>query len=157
MDSVQQYILSIVCMSIICAVVQMLCASGTAANLVKMVGGILVAITVLQPLMREPIFHWEDNAISITQNGEQIILDGQQTAEMALSQLIKDKTQTYILNKASEMGADITVEVILKDECPMELKNVTMKGTVAPYIRQQLAESLYRDLGIAEENQIWIS
>ena len=157
MDSVRQYVLTVVCMVIVCGVVQMLCASGTAAAHVKLISGLMVAITIMRPLIQERIFVWDDYFAPISSNGEQMILDGQAAAENALAQLITDKTQTYILNKASDLGADIAVEVFLKDEYPMEPMSVTITGTVAPYVKQQLTECIRRELGIAKENQIWTS
>jgi hypothetical protein len=67
------------------------------------------------------------------------------------------KTQAYILNKASELGADITVELELGRDSPYLPKKVTIFGTSTPYAKQQMVEFMESELGIAKEDQRWIS
>lgn len=157
MDAIRQYILSVICMAIVCGIVQMLFPSGTVASVVKILSGLIVTIAVLSPLLQEKVLQWDLTFESIVSDGEAAVAEGQTAAEDALAQLIKEETQTYILNKASALGADITVEVQLRSEYPNEPASVTVRGAVSPYVKQQLANCLSQELGIAEEDQIWIS
>lgn len=157
MEAVRQYILSVVCMVMICGVAQVLFSVGSAGTILKIICGLLVTITVLRPVIKDRMFAWDENFSLMSENGEMAVSEGQLAAEKSLAQLITDKTRTYILNKASQMGADIAVEVVLNSEYPFEPVHVTIKGTVSPYVRKQLAQCISNELSIAEDDQIWIS
>ena len=157
MDSIRQYVLSVICMVTVCGLVQMLFQSGTTASLVKMICGLIVTIAVLGPLLKDKILQWDLAFESLAMEGELVAADGVCAANEAQKQFIKENTQTYILTKAKEMGADLAVEVQLQEDYPNIPQTVTVSGSVSPYTKRQLAAFICLELGIAEENQIWIS
>ena len=157
MDSIRQYILSVICMVIVCGVLQLIFQEGANASLIKLISGLIVTITVLSPLLKDKILQWDLTIENIATDGGLAVEEGERVAENALTGLIKEKTQTYILTKASEMGTDVTVDVEVQEMYPNTPKAVTIKGKVSPYVKQQLANCMRQDLGIAEEDQIWIS
>ena len=72
-----------------------------------------------------------------------------------LAQFIKERTQSYILDKAQSLNAVLDVEVTLSDdEIPVPVK-VCITGKVSPYARGRLENLIIEDLGIEKENQIW--
>jgi hypothetical protein len=73
-----------------------------------------------------------------------------------MGDIIKSKTEAYILNEARKMELDITVEVELSDADPPAPCRVFIKGTASPYKKTVLGRYISDNLGIPQENQQWI-
>ena len=76
-------------------------------------------------------------------------------AYQAMTELIKEKSQAYILDKAAELDASITADVTISEEELPKPLSVVISGQVSPYNRKRLESILETDLGIAKENQVW--
>lgn len=157
MDTVRQYILSVICIAVVCGVLQMLIPKGTAAALFKVISGLAVTITVLSPIVNEQMLQWDYSFEHMVSDGTIAASDGQRAAGDLLKQHIREDTEAYILSKASDWGASIVVNIELASEYPNAPVAATMKGNISPYAKKQLSASLTGDLGIPEEKQIWIS
>ena len=97
------------------------------------------------------------NDIFMFDDGTQAVQRGESVAMETMTQLIKEETESYILGKAAALGQTISVDVRVGDGQPPVPMEVTICGSVTPYARKRLSTCLLQDLGIAEENQIWIS
>ena len=157
MIEIRQYFLSVICVVVLCGLMQLLLPSGTAGALLKLICGLLVMITVVRPLLQDRFFQWDLALENIHREQELAIWEGENYSRESLRKIIMEKTQAYILNKASELGADITVELELSRDSPYLPKKVTLFGTITPYAKQQMAEFMESELGIAKEDQRWIS
>lgn len=157
MHSLRQYILSVICMTVACGILQILLTEGTAHSLVKILSGVIVSITVLTPLLKEDIFQWDMRFENIVADASAAIQEGQTAANDMVQQGIKERLEEYILTKASDIDADITVSVELETEYPNEPESLIIRGNVSPYIKQQFVTSISKDLGILEEDIAWIS
>ena len=70
------------------------------------------------------------------------------------AEIIKQRTEAYILDRASAMDAQIKVSVSLgKDGIP---KSVRITGRISPMNRSRLTDVIAADLGIPREQQEWI-
>ena len=76
--------------------------------------------------------------------------------EEMLRQIITDETRAYIMDKARSYGAEIQVEITLSRANPPVPEGCTIWGQISPYVKQQLKKILITDLGIPEENHLWI-
>ncbi len=157
MGSMRQYILSVLCVVIVCGLTQTLFAEGTMQALIKWIGGLVVTVTVLNPLVKGELFQWDMAFSDLHVNKEIAIEEGLQIGEEALSARICESTCAYILNEASDMGANVEVEIELQESYPYQPEQVRICGAVSPYIKQQLSNLLERELGITEDHQIWVS
>ena len=157
MSTISQYVLTVICMVILCAIMQMIIPSGSAGALLKLMVGLVVTITVLTPLLKDRILQFDLQIENILSDGRQAVAEGEALSAGSYTQLIKEKTQTYIENKASALGVGIRAEVTLEKDYPNAPDTVTLTGAVSPYIKKQLSKSISEALGISEENQIWIS
>lgn len=155
MDRLQTYILSVCAAAILCALANHFFAKNTAATIGKMMTGLLLTITVLQPL-RSTNRGWLENfSLNIDMNVSEAVANGQAESQKALGDIIKENTEAYILQKASSLNSKISVEVgVSSDTIPIP-ERVYVSGTIAPYARQQLEIWIERDLGIPKENQVW--
>lgn len=157
MDALRQYVLSIVCVVIVCGVAQNLLRDSTVASLVKVVCGMVISVVVLLPIVREDVFHWDLAFEHLNSERLFAVSEGENIAEDLRKQHIKEQTEAYILSKASDLGANIIVSVDLAEEHPNAPESVTIQGEISPYAKQRIAANVAGDLGISEDKQTWIS
>lgn len=158
MDTVQQYILSIVCVCMLCFMLQTLFSGNPHMTpLIKMITGLVLSLTVLMPFFSNRLLEFDIEMKDIASESEAAVTSGELAARESMSAIIKEKTESYILEKANTLGMDIQAEVTLTEEdLPLPYK-VAITGTVTPYARKQMGEYLQQNIGIPEENQIWNS
>ena len=154
-DAIRQYILSVICVVILCGLAQILFSGSS--SLVKLITGLVVTITVISPLLRNGKLSLDIYFDQITIDSQWAVKEGEEAAMQTTCEFIKEKTETYILDKAAELGAGISVEVSVDEDTPPVPDGVTVKGTVSPYTKKQLIDCISQELGIAEEDQVWIS
>lgn len=154
MGALGEYILSVTAAALITS---LLCCIPETKPLImstRLLCGLLLALTVLRPIGSFDI----QGAIRDTFRGEAQLGEkyrdaGSKIAADAIEDIILETTQTYIVDKATQLGADISAEVTLKDGVPIA---VTVSGAVSPGIRRQLETFLEQDFGITKEHQQWI-
>ena len=158
MEDIRQYILSVVAAAILCGILRVLLPpSGTNGVMLKLVCGTVLALTVFAPL--KDIQTWDISAglQTLHYDGTAYAASGEELSANALADIITERTQAYILDKAAGLSVSLAVEVRLNQD-PMPVpESVCLTGAVSPYARSILSDMLERDLGIAKENQEWIS
>ena len=92
---------------------------------------------------------------SYNDDAQQAIQSGVADTSNTLKQIIKDKTEAYILDKAASLGVDLQVDVILSDTAPPLPVEVLLIGAASPYAKAQLSTMIADELGIAKEAQRW--
>lgn len=155
MAALRQYAVSVVCAAMICGILTQILRNGTVKLAVKFLCGIVMMITILNPILNVNIPDCRNILQPYTDLAQASAEEGILLAQEELSTLIKTETQAYILDKATSLGLTIDVEVILsKDPLPIP-DTVYLSGKASPYTKQALADFLYQDLGITKEHQIW--
>ena len=155
MGEIRQYVFSVICVGTLCGVMQLL-VTGVGRSSANFVTGLIVTMVAIAPLLRGE-FNMNINMDQFAENRHMTILDGQSVAEKTFRAHIKEYTETYILDKAEALGAEISVDVQLDPDTLSVPIAVIVTGAVSPYKKQQLVECLARDLGIDKEQQRWIS
>ena len=154
MDAVKEYLLSVTAAALICGIVSSLAGrNSSTSKLVKLLCGLFLASAVLKPLVDVRIDNIYDFADGLTLNGDLAVSQGEKMASEEMKRIIKQKTETYILDKAKALGLDIAVVVTLEDYTPA---TVTITGDVSPYAKADLCASIAQELDIPPEEQIWI-
>lgn len=157
MTAVKEYLLTVTTSAIICCVAkQIIGEKSSAGKITKVVSGVFLTVTLLSPLVNFNIadidFYLED-----TKSTAAAVSDmGADMAASAMGDIIKNKTEAYILDEARKMELDITVEVELSDADPPAPCRVFIKGTASPYKKTVLGRYISDYLGIPQENQQWI-
>lgn len=156
MDQIKQYLLTLVAAAIICALTTNLINKSTLpGSLVKLLSGIFLSICFLSPIVDLDLGSLDDYLEAFSYESDSAVLAGAEISDSSLRQSIKQQTETYILDKATAMNADLSVEVTLSDdELPVPV-GVELTGSVSPYVKYRLSEVLTSDLGISKENQLW--
>ncbi len=156
MQGICAYLLSVAAAGIICAVcARLLPKDGTVGTLGKMIMGVFLAVTVIRPLTGQYLPITPEGWKQWSQESENAVSQGKEYSQKALQDIIKQRTEAYILGKAGQLKAELTVRVSLtEDEIPVP-RSVELKGNVSPYAKKTLQTMLSQELGIPEENQIW--
>ena len=150
----RQYILSVMCCALICAIVPLF-GGESEKQLLRLICGVFLTVTTLSQLLKVDM---DAIVASIVpqQAYESAASEGVSMAKESLSQIIKAETEAYILDKAGEAGLDITVNVLLGEEETPLPAGVTIEGMVPPEKKEWLSQILSEDIGIPEEAQKWM-
>lgn len=156
MDDLKQYLISVIIAAIVSGLIlHFFQKNGAHTRLIKLLIGLFLSITVISPLTRiqfdRVITYFDEFEI----NAQKAVSDGAFQANQATETIIKDKATTYILDKASELGIEVEVDVTLTQTDPKTPCFVTIDGTVPAYKKQQLQKTIENDLGVSKENQRW--
>ena len=155
METIRGYLISLVAVCMIAVLASVLLHGSPINKFVRLIGGIRVLLVAVSPLLTV-------NTERLSERLEEICgsyaFDTDSVAEERrsfLSEHIMQTTETYIENKAAELGAANQAEVTLtNDEYPVPNK-VKIIGTLTVEQIESLAAYLTDSLGIAPENQEW--
>jgi len=156
MDSVRQYILSVIAAASICGCFSALFTNkNTFGGIVKMLTGLFLTITVISPIAKVNFHNYTTYFDDLTIKAEDAASYGSQMAEDSMRTIIKSQTEAYILDKANALGLNLSVEVILDDADSLTPCAITLNGAASPYAKSRLQQYIIQDLGIPKECQEW--
>lgn len=148
------YFLSVICGSVVCGILTgLLEKKGTSGKILRLICGVFLTFTVIRPIADVrldtfPVIY----ADWMTFGDSASAMGADYTAE-AMSAIIKQEVQAYILDKAMALEGEIDAEVLLDESfipCAVVLQgSISAKGKLA--LEQIIAE----DLGIPKEEQRW--
>lgn len=152
-----QYVLSVVAVSILCGLIQVLAGKeGVHSGVVKMMTGVVLTVAVFSPVTKVEFTNLEDYIDTMESMRDTAVWDGELRADDSLRDIITEKTRTYIMDRAAELGATLQVEVSLNSEELPTPDTVTISGEISPYVKQQLTQIIQKELGIPKERQEWM-
>ena len=156
MEAVRNYLLSVVAVGFLVTLANAIVPKGILKNLVTFTGGLIVVLAVIAPVVHldfEAIedvlddFSVQDSSLSQTANFK---------SQDVLKQLIIEKTQSYILDKAQSLGMEITVDIELAWEDSVPYPNATtIRGNYTQAQKTLLSQYLESSLAIPKERQAW--
>lgn len=153
METLQQYLFSIICTALLCGILSSLTQKGIIKSILSLLCGCILTVSVIRQLgsiqwesIWETTFPYKDQAKEATAIGTEMAYD-------ATAAIIKEKTEAYILEKADSLNAELTVMVTVSTENIPE--SAFLEGEISPNVRKKLEAILETDLGITKENQIW--
>lgn len=157
MAAVRQYLISVITAAIFYSILESLLGKkGIPAAIGKLISGLFLVLTIIRPLAD---IRLEDLRFPISQiqsDGALAVTAGEADTRQALAAGIKQRVESYILDKAAALEADLAVEVILTASDPPVPAFVRIQGTASPYARAQLSKIISDELGIPKEEQQWI-
>ena len=157
MDGIQQYLLSIIASAIICAlVINLIGKEGILSSITKLLCGLFLIYTILNPWVNVQLYDFSSYFSDLKLDATTAVEEGKESAIQASITLIKEQMRAYILDKAATLDMDITVEIIMDDESFNTPIGVKIGGIISPYAKQRLSQIIVTELGIPEENQVWI-
>lgn len=156
MDAVREYLFGVITAALLCTLITALAGkSGMLSAVIKLLTGVFMTLTLASPLLQLKIQIPEALLGDVSLQAEAITASAENSSLIAISEIIKSETEAYILDKAKQMGADLTVQVMLDDGNPPKPAAVQMNGSVSPYVKSTLSGIIEEDLGIHSEAQTW--
>ena len=149
----KEYILSVIGCVLFCGILSNLVSDLRFQKLIRLISVILLSLVILGKLPSIDIA--ESLRFETAMFSPEVYVDlGKQVAQKEQERCIREACESYISNKAKEMGRMITSEVYLDDQ--MRPYRAQMYGQVDTELQSELEGVLEKDLGITKENQLWI-
>lgn len=140
----------LVCAAIICAVIRAIAGEGQ--GLRKLICGMYLALTVLSVPLDLEIPEFDPGRIA--REAASAVREGSQQADSEREAIIIEAFEAYIWNEAAGLCPDLEIRVELgEDQTP---ETVILTGAAGPDARMRLTQKLAQELGIGEEDVIWI-
>jgi hypothetical protein len=152
------YLLRVTAAAILAAVLGRMSGKNAAGRATRLGAGLLVLLTALGPLgsadtvsAAKQLAKWGASDPLTTQNFEM-------ETNQLLSDLISQQAEAYILDKAQELGMQLTVQVTtqVSDTYPVPWQ-VRLTGQWDQAGREALTQMISQELGVPEERQEWWS
>ena len=154
----RDYIVRIVAAAMICAAVGILLPPKHAAGqITKLLSGVLLLVTVISPLAGISFRNITDYFDGLSLDADSYVEEGSAAMQEQFAAIIKAESESYILDKAGQMGLQISVEVALDEDNNSIPCGVKVTGQVSAYSKKVLSDYITDTLGIAKEKQVWIS
>ena len=155
MGAVREYLLRLVAVCMLAALAAVLVRSSPASRIVRLIGGVLVLLVAVSPLL-------SIDTQQLSRRLEQICTEHffdtsavEENTRAALASHIKRTTETYIESNAASLGAAIQAEdEVSNGEQPVP-ERVTVIGTLTAEQTLALRQYLTDSLGISPEKQEW--
>ena len=155
MGGISGYVLSVISAAIVVAILSSFFDGKSGiGGIIKLVSGLFLTFVIISPLTKLDFSSVNDYLEEFTLDGVEAAAVGEKIAQEAEANIITDRVQAYILDKANSFGAQLNVEVVLdQDNIPVSVK---VSGNISPYGKARMAEIITEDLGISKEHQLWI-
>ena len=153
MEAVRAWLTSVVLVSVLLSAAQSLIPPGTVRKAAGFTGGLILLLVLLRPVLGADLEHLEldfDHYQAAVEERQEELAD---TQTEAMASIIAEQTEAYILDKAGELGLEVTVRVETRTEgngIP-----VPWSAELTGSWSQALASALETELGIPAERQVW--
>lgn len=156
MDYIRQYLLSVICASILVSIITaFLGEKSHQSGIFKLITGVFIIFTVISPVVNVQIQEFQDYFKGISENAQRTVQQGELMSQKSTQSIIKDKLEAYILDKASSLNLDLDISITLKDEAVATPEEIIISGNASPYGKKMLQTFLVNEIGIPEEKQLW--
>lgn len=145
------YLMKVICAALVCALAESIGADGPGKSTRRLIGGLFLVLAVLSPLGNMDLPRLDLD--TLRREAEAVTAEGTALAEHERFMVISDACESYIWNKAAEMGLELQVLVVLDDDgLPLRTE---LSGPASPLERQKLTQIIVRELGLGKEDVIW--
>lgn len=145
--------LSLISISLISGTLLRLTQDGAVKAVLKLLCGIFLAVTMIRPLVG---LDWERELSALLPDSPaSLVAEGERMARSSMEEIIKARSEAYILDKATSLHCPLRVEVILSRDGALIPVAAVLAGTVSPYAKGQLELILQKELGIPKESLQW--
>ena len=156
MDTLGSLILSVTMAAILFSLLSsLLDKKGSAHALLKLVGGLYLTFTIISPIGKFDLDILDDITMPYWDEGKRIAAQGQSTSQEELRSIIKQRSEAYILDKATAYQAQLTVEVALSQDKIPAPTGAFLQGSISPYAKSAMQQWIQDTIGIPKENQVW--
>lgn len=151
--AVREWLASLVAVSMLLSVVQILLPEGSLRKIGMFVGGLVLLTALLRPVLaietEKLAWDWEAYQREIQQRQEQLA----EEQEAELTELIETQTAAYISDKAASLG--LTVSARVKAEKGADGVPMPVGAELTGEASDLLSDWIAAELGIPKERQVW--
>ena len=156
MIAIKQYILSIIVSSVLISILDRLTNKNIQLNKqIKLVSSIFMTVVIILPVSSVDISDCLNYMESIRFDASEVTAEGDIIYKEHISKIIKEECESYILEKARQLGVSINVEIYCTDSDIPSPLSAYISGTVSPHAKECIQRLISEDLGIPKEEQIW--
>ncbi len=156
MESIRAYIITVISAGIITTLVTSFVKENkSSAAAIRLIAGVFLSVTIISPLAVMKLSDFSDYWSVVSDDSHTIISEGTQLAANAKKEIIIEKSEQYILDKAKALDLSISVDVFLSNEAYPKPYEVHIEGSASPYARKRLQSIIATDIGIEKEQQVW--
>ena len=153
MEAVRAWLTSVVLVSVLLSAAQSLIPPGTVRKAAGFTGGLILLLVLLRPVLGADLdrlaLDFSDYQTAVEERQAELA----DTQTEAMASIIAEQTEAYILDKAGELGLEVTVRVETRtgeDGVP-----VPWSAELTGARSEALASALETELGIPAERQVW--
>lgn len=152
-EAVRSWLTAVAAAAFLVALSQSLIPEGTVRKIASFTGGLILLLVMVKPLLGADFdrldLRYEDYAVDIQQRQEELQSESDQT----LGELIAEKTEAYILDKAAALGLTCTVRVLV--ESGEDGTPIPVGAELTGQKSEALADYMEQELGIPKERQVY--
>lgn len=156
MESVREYIISVIASGLLCAFVgRLMDKKGIPGAIGKLLTGIVMMISILAPMTDISFGTMSDLKAEYEKISQDAVERGEKITSQAMRESISDGLEAYLLDKAKQMGLELEIDVLVSyDDFPLPEK-VYLSGDANPYAKKRLMQIIEEELGVMEDDQLW--
>lgn len=155
-EGIRGYLLSVSAAAVLLALVQTVLPQNAVKRVAAFSGGLLLMLAVLSPLVKISADELEQMLGQLRPDTEVVQQQAETAVRESMAVLIKQKCETYILDKAQQLGLTLRVEVSLSEEGVYPVpERVALIGYASSAQQQTLGNIISNDLGIPHHRQEW--
>ena len=145
------YLLRLICAALLTALVDALAGNGAGSGIRKLTAGIFLTLVAfsLPGNLELP----ELDLQQYLRQAEIAVSEGEDQAASFRADIIRSSVSAYIGTKAGDLGLEVTAEVTLDED--FRPRAVVLTGAASPIERQELTDTLVRELGLTKEAVTW--
>lgn len=158
MAQIRGYLLGLAAAALLCALVRALLPKGQMRRIGTVFCGVFLALCALQGARGLDLSEFAAQLSRERMDAEQTISGVEVRNRELLAAIIKDKLEAYILDKAAQMGLELTVSVTVQSDGAYPYpSHVRLCGTATAQQRAALGRYIEENLAVLQEEQEWSS
>ena len=156
MTAIRTYLLTIVAGTILIAFTLGLVQEGPQKKLLSFVGGLMLVLIVLSPVLQIKERHLASVLSQIRLDAEELRAGVEIQNRDIQAMIISEQCASYISDKARELGAELTVRIQMSDYGTVPYPTgVVLTGSYTQTNQARLIEMIEKEFAIPEDCQIW--
>ena len=153
-ELIRTWILGLVGAAVFCALATELTPPGMVKRVLHTLCGIVMALTLVSPLLRFDFSAYSLNLAKYRENAAALHQSAQEISDELSRRLIEDECRAYILDKAQELGLDVEA-VSVRVRWSSEGFWYPVEAAVSAPYNGDLSRCMESELGIPESSQNW--
>ena len=159
MSLIKSWLIGISCCAILISLVKGVMPNGSVKKTAGLLCGVILLIVTVSPLLSLDFSALSSYTVEYKNAVGAYSADVAEVNERLAQVIIEEQSAAYILDKATGIGAEIQVEVTTRrgDGDYWYPYSVEIKGDYTEEQREELAETIERELAVPEERQDWMN